>query len=156
MGWIHANDDSEPMAGSPRHDPVIARRVIVSRHPAAIEFLRAECPEFAEAPVLESASAEEIRGAVVGGNVPLHLAAVAAQVVAVEFEGPAPRGAEYGLAEMRAAGARIARYRVTAGVTRLPACRTEQEAQAELGAAIDAEDALYDSAAINREMGKDA
>ncbi len=140
MGWIHANDESSPMAGYTPSEPAIARRVIVSRHPAAIEFLRAECPEFAEAPVLESASAEEIRGAVVGGNVPLHLAAVAAQVVAVEFEGQAPRGAEYGLAEMRAAGAHVSRYKVVAHVSRLPASRGEipasrgeEEACRELG-----------------------
>ncbi len=149
MGWIHANDESSPMAGYTPSEPAIARRVIVSRHPAAIEFLRAECPEFAEAPVLESATEDDVRGAVVGGNVPLHLAAVAAQVVAVEFSGIPPRGVEYGLAEMRAAGAHVSRYKVVAHVSRLPACR------AELGAAIDAEDAQYDSAAINREMGID-
>ncbi|MHB1950138.1 MAG: CRISPR-associated protein Csx16 [Acidiferrobacteraceae bacterium] len=83
--------------------------VIVSRHPAAIEFLRASA-EFADAPVLASASPDDVRGRVVGGNIPLHLAALAAAVVAVEFDGAPPRGAEYGLEEMIAAGARLSRY----------------------------------------------
>lgn len=89
-------------------------RLIVSRHQAAIDFIRQELPEFADAPVLASVGADDVRGAVVAGNLPLHLAALAAEVLAVEFAGAPPRGAEYGIAEMRAAGARIARYRVTA------------------------------------------
>lgn len=90
------------------------RLLIVSRHPAAIEFIRRTAPRFAEAPVLLTASVEDVRGAVVAGNVPLHLAAAAAEVVAVEFTGPAPRGQEYSLADMEAAGARLRRYRVEA------------------------------------------
>ena len=88
--------------------------VIVSRHPAAIDFIRAEAPEFADAPVLASATADDVRDAIVAGNLPLHLAAVAAEVVAVEFAGAPPRGAEYGMPEMQAAGARLARYTVRA------------------------------------------
>jgi len=87
-------------------------RLIVSRHPAAIAFLRAECPEFRDAAVVEVATADAVGGRVVGGNLPLHLAALCREVVAVEFDGPPPRGAEYGDEEMRAAGARIARYTV--------------------------------------------
>lgn len=85
-------------------------RVIVSRHPAAIEFIRGESPEFADAPVIASATADDVRGKTVAGNLPLHLAALAAEVVAVEFSGPPPRGAEYTLIEMRAAGARLVSY----------------------------------------------
>ena len=87
-------------------------RLIVSRHPAAVEFIRASCPDFSDAPVIESATADDVRGRIVAGNLPLHLACLADKVYAVEFAGPPPRGAEYGLAEMRAAGARLARYRV--------------------------------------------
>lgn len=90
------------------------RRVIVSRHAAAVELIRAARPEFADAPVLESATPDDVRGAVVAGNLPLHLAALCREVIAVEFDGPPPRGAEYGLADMRAAGARLASYRVEA------------------------------------------
>jgi hypothetical protein len=88
-----------------------AKRLIVSRHPAAVEFIRVHAPEFHDAPVLAAATAEDVDGAIVAGNLPLHLAALAAEVVAVEFAGQAPRGAEYGLAEMEAAGAHLRRYR---------------------------------------------
>jgi hypothetical protein len=84
--------------------------IIVSRHPAAIAFIRRERPELADAPVLVSASAEDVRGKRVFGNLPLALAALAAEVWVVEFAGDPPRGAEFGLAEMDAAGARLAGY----------------------------------------------
>lgn len=90
--------------------------IIVSRHPAAIEFIRAHAPEFVSAPVVEQATPEDVRGKVVAGNLPLHLAALAAEVVAVEFGGAPPRGQEYGLAEMEAAGARLTRYVVSTSV----------------------------------------
>jgi hypothetical protein len=48
----------------------------------------------------------------VAGNLPLHLAAAAAVVFAVGFTGEPPRGQEYGLAEMEAAGAYIEAFRV--------------------------------------------
>lgn len=89
-------------------------RIIVSRHPAAVEFIRSRMQEFASAPVLEVASPEVVRGKVVAGNLPLHLACLASQVIAVEFDGAPPRGQEYGVAEMEAAGARLARYTVQA------------------------------------------
>jgi hypothetical protein len=88
--------------------------VIVSRHPAAIEFIRAASVDFADARVIAQATADDVRGKVVAGNLPLHLAAVTAEVVAVEFAGPPPRGLEYTLADMQAAGAKLARYRVSA------------------------------------------
>jgi len=86
--------------------------VIVSRHPAAVAFIHEEMPEAASAPVMESVSADDVRGKIVIGNVPLSLAAVAEKVIAVEFDGVPPRGAEYGVEEMRAAGARLTAYRV--------------------------------------------
>jgi hypothetical protein len=86
--------------------------VIVSRHPAAIEFIRDAVALPTDTPVIESATADDVRGRVVYGNLPLHLAAHAAQVVAVEFSGAPPRGQEYDVAAMRAAGARLARYAV--------------------------------------------
>ena len=89
-------------------------RLVVSRHPAAIEFIRAAEPEFAGALVLASATPDDVRGKSVAGNLPLPLAALAAEVIAVEFSGAAPRGVEYGLSEMRAAGAHLVRYKVVA------------------------------------------
>lgn len=84
--------------------------VIVSRHPAAIEFIRAEMPAAADAPVLASATPADVANRIVVGNVPLHLAAAARGVFAVEFAGDAPRGTEYGIEAMRAAGARLVGY----------------------------------------------
>lgn len=120
-------------------------RIIVSRHPAAVEFIARElgghlsdhghglqyvvvprwkrgggvvCNDpaspYDRIPVLASATADDVRGKVVYGNLPLHLAALAAEVVAIEFSGIPPRGAEYTLVDMDAAGARLAAYTVTA------------------------------------------
>lgn len=94
----------------------LADRLIVSRHPAAVEFVRRTAAEFADAPVLLQAGPQDVRGKVVAGNLPLQLAALAWEVVAVEFEGQPPRGQEYSLAEMEAAGARLRRYIVLSDV----------------------------------------
>jgi putative CRISPR-associated protein (TIGR02620 family) len=85
-------------------------KVIVSRHVGAIEFIRAERAELADVPVLASATAEDVKGKVVFGNLPMNLAALAAEVWAIEFVGAAPRGSEYTLADMRAAGAQLVPY----------------------------------------------
>lgn len=99
------------------------QKIIVSRHPAAVEFIHRELPEFADAPVIEAATPDDVRGAEVAGNLPLHLAALCRVVHAVEFSGAPPRGAEYTLADMIAAGAHIASY-VVAALPPLPAGRT--------------------------------
>ncbi len=85
--------------------------IIISRHPAAIEFIRANDVRFLTAPVITgNATPDDVRGKVVAGNIPLSLASMADEVVAVEFDGAPPRGAEYGAAEMAAAGARLESY----------------------------------------------
>lgn len=57
------------------------------------------------------ATPDDVRGKVVyGDDVPFHLACLASEVYAVEFNGAAPRGAEYTLAQMIAAGATLASY----------------------------------------------
>ena len=88
--------------------------IIVSRHTAAIEFIRSAGPEWINAPVMAQATPADVRGNIVAGNLPLQLAALAAEVVAVEFVGDPPRGLEYSVADMQAAGVRLARYRVAA------------------------------------------
>jgi hypothetical protein len=88
--------------------------VIISRHPAAIEFIRRERPDLADAPVVAQATAEDVRGKRVFGNLPMALAALAAEVWVIEFRGDPPRGTEYDLAAMDAAGAHLARYVVRA------------------------------------------
>lgn len=87
--------------------------VIISRHPAAVEFIRANDARFLAAPVITgNATPDDVRGKVVAGNIPLSLAALADEVVAVEFDGAPPRGIEYTAADMAAAGARLERYTV--------------------------------------------
>ena len=119
----------------------MSSRVIVSRHPAAIEFVAAQLgreagcqaeyipagsrvefyvpagtypgPDFpTSVPVLTQATPDDVRGRVVYGNLPMHLAALAAEVHVIEFEGTPPRGQEYTLADMVAAGAVIRQYKV--------------------------------------------
>lgn len=91
------------------------KHIIVSRHPAAVEFIHAELPQFSDAPVVASATAEDVRGADVAGNLPLDLAAEARVVRANVYpEGRAPRGAEYTLEDMYEAGAAIKSFYVFA------------------------------------------
>ena len=87
-------------------------KIIVSRHPAAIEFICGH-PGWETAPVVAEATAEDVVGKAVAGNLPLWLAAKADTIWAVEFDGVPPRGQEYGVAEMRAAGARLTPYTVS-------------------------------------------
>lgn len=90
----------------------MSKFIIISRHPAAVQFVREELPQFADAPVLATASEEDVKGKVVAGNIPLYLACLAEQVVAIEFSGPPPRGQEYSIEDMRAAGADLRGYHV--------------------------------------------
>jgi putative CRISPR-associated protein (TIGR02620 family) len=87
-------------------------KIIVSRHPGALAWLLQECPDLADVPVLSEASVVDVRDKIVYGNLPLHLAAEADRVFAIEFSGAPPRGAEYGVDEMRAAGAHLEQYSV--------------------------------------------
>jgi hypothetical protein len=112
-------------------------RVIVSRHSAEIRFIASQLhpywhppiitpdrviwqtigvePEenlLDSIPVVGNACASDVVGKTVYGNLPLHLAALAARVVAVEFAGASPRGECYSLADMVTAGARLVEYRV--------------------------------------------
>jgi hypothetical protein len=87
------------------------KKLIVTRHPAAAEFIREELGSgWQDAEIKPEVTEEDVKNAVVAGNLPLHLAAKAARVLAVEFEGPPPRGAEFTVEDMRSAGARIMPY----------------------------------------------
>lgn len=128
----------------------MADRVIVSRHPAAIAFIARHLHPDWHAPgregdvlvwrpvglepadpdfdkvydsihVYAEATVEDVRGKVVYGNLPNHLACEAREVWSIEFRGTPPRGQEYSLEAMDGAGARLARYVVLneAGVARL-------------------------------------
>ena len=91
-------------------------RIIVSRHPAAIEFIRRAANLDMDVIVIASATVDDVRGKDVYGNIPMNLATHAAGVWAVEFDGAPPRGAEYDMAAMVAAGAKLVHY----GVLRIP------------------------------------
>lgn len=150
--------------------------IIVSRHPAAVEFIARELGgdltsdglfvfvgddrgnRLYDVPVLTSATADDVRGKHVYGNLPLHLAALAAEVTVIEFGDRArlfdyhnltsalreedcppgklvafgqpingkcpeieinlaPRGQEYTLADMDAAGAVLKTYHVSTATT---------------------------------------
>lgn len=95
--------------------------LIVTRHQAAIEWLaealklsiqRHEdgCITVGSIPVKANVSGPDVDGKIVCGNLPLNLACLCKEVIAIEFTGAPPRGQEYGVAEMKTAGANLARY----------------------------------------------
>jgi hypothetical protein len=106
--------------------------LVVSRHPAAIEFVAEhlmrrvvtdghghtwlypydDALDNDAIPVLASATADDVRGKVVAGNLPMHLACLCQEVLIIEFAATAPRGQEYTLADMQAAGAKMVPYLV--------------------------------------------
>lgn len=89
-------------------------RLIVSRHQAAVEFIK-QHPGWADAFAKADVNSGDVRGKIVAGNLPLHLAALCREVWALEFSGKPPRGSEYSLDDMRAAGARLVPYTVQKG-----------------------------------------
>lgn len=111
------------------------KTIVVSRHPAAIQFIAravggevhsmmAQYPNTAVVqsirviretgeeyiPIVASATKENVFGAVVYGNLPMHLASLAKMCIAVEFSADAPRGTEWTLEQMDAAGAHLSKY----------------------------------------------
>jgi hypothetical protein len=94
-----------------RRRKVMARRVIVSRHEATIQWLREELDLF-DAEVVTDATPDAVRGAIVYGNLPLHLAALADEVWAVGFKTTPPRGVELDRATMDECGVHVAGYKV--------------------------------------------
>jgi len=88
------------------------RDAIVSRHKAATQWLHKHYPESLEANVTEVITAEEARGRVLWGIVPLNIAALAKEVRAIQFPYFPPRGKEYTMEDMEEAGATLVSYRV--------------------------------------------
>jgi len=118
----------------------MSKVIIVSRHPGAIAWVKAQ-PEYdaevrqnptsAIVEVKTEVSAADVRGAVVFGNLPLHLAAVCGELYAVEFTGAPPRGAEYGVEEMVRAGGHLTQYVVVAGSPHQFKCAIDKVAVAD-------------------------
>ena len=90
--------------------------VIVSRHGATPaycrEYLRGLGVEDVDSVVhiAGNATEDDVRGKIVVGNVPMHLGALALEVHAVEYPAFPPRGAEYSIEDMIAAGVRVSVY----------------------------------------------
>jgi hypothetical protein len=89
-----------------------SKTVIVSRHPAAVAFIRKNDKRFARSKVIATATKKDVAGKVVAGNLPMHLASEALAVVAIEYEGGlGPRGGEdWSIEQMQAAGAKLKIY----------------------------------------------
>lgn len=87
--------------------------VIISRHAGAIEWL---ARQGITGSVIAQATAEDVRGKVVVGNLPLHLAALAERIGSIDMPNlaAADRGRDLTPEEMDAAGARISWYEVRA------------------------------------------
>jgi len=89
------------------------RKLIVSRHPAAVEFVHS-LPEWADAEVSTgNVDTVTVQDREVCGPLPLALIAQCARYWAIEFTGTPPRGQEYDLAIMLEAGAGLVEYRVS-------------------------------------------
>lgn len=93
-------------------DSVPLRPWVVTRHPAVIEWLEEYLGVYVGEFVVPHIEPEDAWSSVLIGNVPLHIAAVAEIVFAVEFDNGAPRGAEWTVEQMKAAGAHLTAYTV--------------------------------------------
>ena len=88
--------------------------VIVTRHDGAVKWL--ETRRGITGNVIAHATPEDVRGKVVIGALPLHLAALAERVGSIDMPGltPAQRGQDLSPEEMDEAGAAIVWYEVRA------------------------------------------
>lgn len=76
-------------------------KVIVSRHPGLVQYLRHIGLVGEDVPCLSHASPDDVRGKIVYGVLPLHLAAAAHEVVEIPLDIPAElRGKELTLEQM--------------------------------------------------------
>lgn len=91
------------------------RYIIVTRHPALVQYLREEVlPAGANVDVRPHVNEEDVRGQHVWGVLPLRLAAVAASVTEVPLNLPAElRGQELTLEQVRQYAGRPATYMVS-------------------------------------------
>ena len=89
--------------------------IVVTRHRGLLEWLQAHHPGLmVGAEVLPHAAAEQIRGKVVIGNLPLALAAEAEVVLAPTYEVPAElRGQELTAEQLEALGCHLEAFQVT-------------------------------------------
>ncbi len=87
--------------------------IVVTRHPALVEFLREQGIIGEDVKVLTHASPEDVRGRVVFGVLPLWLAAEAEAVVEISLDIPPElRGKELSLEQVREFFRGVCRYKV--------------------------------------------
>jgi hypothetical protein len=110
------------------------RDIIVSRHKSAIQWLHKHYPESLKANTTEVITAEEARGRVLWGIVPLNIAAMAKEVKAIQFPYFPPRGEVYSLEDMEKAGAILVSYTVHEGPCRSYVCEDPYNEDAYTGA----------------------
>ena len=90
-----------------------ARALVVTRHAALAAYLVEIGAVGPDADVIPHAGAEQIAGRVVAGPLPLHLAALAIEIVHVPLTMPAElRGVELTIEQVRALAGPVERYRV--------------------------------------------
>lgn len=90
------------------------RPVVVTRHPALVEYLTELGVVPAGTEVVTHATAEQVRGRHVFGVLPLHLAAEAASVTEVTLRVPAElRGVELTLEQVRQFAGPLTTYKVS-------------------------------------------
>lgn len=90
------------------------RPVVVTRHPALVEYLTELGVVPAGTEVVTHATAEQVRGRHVFGVLPLHLAAEAASVTEVTLHVPAElRGVELTLEQVRQFAGPLVEYKVS-------------------------------------------
>lgn len=91
-----------------------SRPVVVTRHPALVEYLTELGVVPAGTEVVTHATAEQVRGRHVFGVLPLHLAAEAASVTEVTLRVPAElRGVELTLEQVRQFAGPLVEYKVS-------------------------------------------
>ncbi len=89
------------------------KEIVVTRHPALVELLRERGVVQGTPEVISHATPEAVSGARVIGVLPLHLAALAAEVVSVSVNVPAElRGSELSLEQLREYAGEPETYRV--------------------------------------------
>ena len=87
----------------------------MTRHPALVDLLRERGIVGEDVPVLSHVTEADVRGRVVAGVLPLHLAAAAEAVVEVPLAlAPEDRGRELGLDRLREIAGPVRVYRVHA------------------------------------------
>lgn len=89
----------------------LSEYLIVSRHAGAVEWLRRKG---VVGEVITHATPDDVRGKLVVGNLPMHLAALASRVGIIEMPDlpPEARGKDLSADEMDAFGAILTWYRV--------------------------------------------